>query len=139
MNIIDGYKNKNSTLIIIISGYTNKCNIIGKWLSEDLKMKHINIDNEKYNKKDKYVILTGGYFPKDKYEATIHIHIKISKQEMSKELNEENINTIIYPKYLEELKTEKIDKWINGTEKKIDQIYIEITEYIFNYIQSKLK
>jgi hypothetical protein len=99
--------------------------------------------------KEKGVIVSGEYFPKDKFsdiKVDLHLHIKLNKQNIiNKRLeyihsqNEENkknfysdntesliINQIIYPEYLESFQKSQINRFINANE------YYELKENEYN-------
>jgi hypothetical protein len=99
--------------------------------------------------KEKGVIISGEYFPKDKFsdiKVDLHLHIKLNKQNIiNKRLeyihsqNEENkkkfysddtesliINQIIYPEYLESFQKSQINRFINANE------YYELKENEYN-------
>ena len=63
----------------------------------------------------------------------------MSISDLITKLNNPNLNKEIYPLYLEQLKTMKIDKWIDGNDKQLGEIYNEIHRNIFNYVENKLK
>jgi hypothetical protein len=146
MNIVEAYKKYNENFVILISGITNDIELLGKWISQDYKIPVLNINNKHWDKikdvnKLHQVILTGEYFPIDviTFPVDIHIHIKLSKQNLIIKLNNPNINKEIYPKYLLELKNEKIDNWIDGNDKSIQDIYNEIHKIVFRFIDHRLK
>ena len=108
-----------------------------------------NIIKEIDKNKEKGVIISGEYFPKDKLsdiKVDLHLHIKLTKQNIiNKRLeyihsqNEENkkkfysddtesliINQIIYPEYLESFQKSQINKFINANE------YNELKENEYN-------
>jgi len=96
---------------------------------------------------NKNVIISGTYFPEDKLEfkPDFHLHIKISKQNLvvKRNIKEEDelktLNKIIYPYYLDIIKIMKIDKYLNLNEYKIEELYEQSCEFIFNNISIKLK
>lgn len=119
--------------------------------------------NEEINKKKEAgIVVSGPYFPKSKlkFDVDFHIHIKISKQQLIENRHKyiqehpdkcsellkildtpfENmiINQITYPHYLKYIEESKIDKFINSKELSFDNIYDQITDYLFNKIQEYL-
>lgn len=121
----------------------------------------INKNVEKY--KETGVVLYGSYITSDKitFEPDFHIHVKISKQNLidarrtfiknnpdkCKELikfvdtptEHAIINRIVFPHYQKYLEQSKIDKYINGNELNIDEMYDAATNFLFNKINEKLK
>lgn len=119
--------------------------------------------NDSVNKvKDSGVIICGTYFPTNKlnFSVDVHLHVKISKQKLienrlsyiKKHLNDcpelEKIddqkiitliiNKITYPHYLEYLGISKIDKFLNATELDTETIINESFKYLMFYIQKYL-
>jgi shikimate kinase len=106
---------------------------------------------------NKNVIVSGSSLPPEKLDIYSHfaIHIKISKQkmidarinflkkhDMLKDDSEEKIkklmDTVTYPYYLDALKTNKINKFINGNDMKETQIEDEMFSSVINFIEKKL-
>jgi hypothetical protein len=107
------------------------------------------------------VIVSGVYFIKDKldFSPDIHIHIKISKQNLldKRHLFLENkkedtrykelylikgtstetlvLNQLTYPHYYESIKQSNINKFFNINDKNIDELYEEVFDYIIKTIQ----
>jgi shikimate kinase len=125
---------------------------------------------EKINKeKSKGVIVCGEYFPKDNLNdlfITLHLHIKLSKQNIIKKrleyidsLDDDKkknykdndtevliINQIIYPYYLDILQKSHINKFINANEyfesddfdnKVTDRIFEEVINTIIENLKEK--
>ena len=106
---------------------------------------------------NKNVIVSGSSLPPEKLDVYSHfaVHIKISKQkmidaridflkkhDMLKDDSEEKIkkimDTVTYPYYLDALKTNKINKFINGNDMKDSQIEDELFSSVINFIEKKL-
>ena len=146
--------------------YDNKTTLpdnttIVNWYTDDA------IDWDKFNEdinaeKKSGVVVIGVSLPEDKlsFHPDTHIHLKISKQqclEKRKVYLENNkdeypeeyellhtpaeklkMNLLIFPYYLETIKKEKINKFININEIEDDKIYDEVFDYLINLIQNYL-
>lgn len=137
---------------------------ITNWYSDDIyDWEGINKKYTETVKSKKCVVLVGTVLPDDKLSSSItpdmHLHIKLTKQNILKKREKYNVkhnikpdvdehlifNTLEYPYYLDTLKKTKISKFINANElveleqkKYDDKIYDEAFDYIIFQITKYL-
>jgi hypothetical protein len=142
MNIVDALFLQQSSYIILLSGLLPELEEVVSDVAKDLNFTYLcfnhvkqdyNAVNKRVNdllekKKVQGLILCGKQFPRDKldFKVNLHIHLSINKTLMSELKIEQNHDT-----YVEELKTNFINKYINI---KPGYVVEKIGDDVFDYI-----
>jgi hypothetical protein len=149
MNIVDALFVKYPHYVVLLSGVLSDIEAVAEGVGKDLGFTHLcftHIDkdyapvnkrvNDLIDKKKQGLVVCGPAFPQDELDFRVDVHIHLS---VTKTMAAEFDKSLDYDKYIESLKTNRINKYINvkpGYD--IEKIGDAVFDFVISNIDSKV-